>query len=143
MSSSTTQASNSRSSLSKAANRVSAPKADTGDGLNLVVLVGSVFRPPEFRQLKDGRSVTSFDLKTKGPERYETVRVSWFDAPALALDYSEDDGLAVVGRVRRFWYGGRQSITDVVADSVTPVRSVARVRRALGDAMAALQHVSP
>jgi len=111
--------------------------------LNVVVLVGSLSRPPQFRVLKDGRSVTNLDLRVQGIDGPETVRVSWFEAPAAALDYDEGDGFAVVGKVRRFWFSGRQSITDVVAERVTPIRLTGKVRRSLGDAMARLQEASP
>ena len=112
--------------------------------LNLVTVVGQLCRPPQYRVLKTGDSVVNFDLRVRrDDEPAEIVPVSWFSAPASAMEMNEGDIVTVVGRVRRYWFSGSRSNTDVIADRVVPARSPAKVRRALADAMAALQQVSP
>lgn len=100
--------------------------------LNLAVLVGTLTRPPRFKSFDSSRSITSLDIKVRRDEKTtDVVRVTWFDAPPSALELEEGETIAVCGRVRRFWFGGNQSVTDVVADKVIVGASAAKTRRAL------------
>src|SRR4051812_31856763 len=90
-----------------------------GDAINLAILVGTLTRPPRFKKYDSSPSITTLDVKVRRDEdTTDVVRVTWFDAPAEAQELEESDTVAVLGRVRRYWFGGNQSVTDVVADEV-------------------------
>lgn len=100
--------------------------------INLAVLIGTLTRPPRFKNFEESPSITSLDIKVRRDEKTtDVVRVTWFDAPASALELDEGDSIAVCGRVRRYWFGGNQSVTDVVAETVVIGATVAKTRRAL------------
>ncbi len=112
--------------------------------MNLVTLVGVLNRPPQWRVLKGGRNVTNLDVKVREPSGESGVLpVSWFAAPASALDLAEGDVVAVIGRMRRQWRGDKTNFIDVVAERVVPVKSPARVRKLLTEAMVTLQEAAP
>jgi single-strand DNA-binding protein len=67
-----------------------------------------------------------------GGRSAESVPVSWFDAPAGAVDLAPDAEVVVIGRVRRRFFrtgGVTQSRTEVVADHVVPARQAKRAAR--------------
>jgi single-strand DNA-binding protein len=104
--------------------------------MNVVILRGSLTRPPEERALPSGDRVVSYDVRTEpadGPG--ETVPV--VSAPPEAA-FEAGDEVVVTGRVRRRFYrtgGATQSRTEVVADVVVPASDGRRVRRAVDAAL--------
>ncbi len=137
---------------STAATRSTAPTsptaAPTGSGLaaNLVVLVGTLSRDPDTRELPPGSrlggQVVSFDLTTLDADgRAEAVPVACIDPPAAVAAHRAGEALVVTGRVRRRFFragGATQSRTEVVAEHVVPVRHTKRSRAALERALVAL-----
>jgi single-strand DNA-binding protein len=104
--------------------------------MNVVILRGSLTRPPEERALPSGDRVVSYDVRTEaadGPS--ETVPVV-SAAPEAAFEAGDE--VVVTGRVRRRFYrtgGATQSRTEVVADVVVPASDGRRVRRAVDAAL--------
>jgi single-strand DNA-binding protein len=112
--------------------------------MNVVVLHGSLSRPPEARELPSGDVLVSYEVTVPATEdrRAESVPVSWFEAPAGALDLEPDAEVVVVGRVRRRFFragGSTQSRTEVVAEQVVPARQVKRAQRAVLGALQQLE----
>ncbi len=111
---------------------------------NLLVLTGVVQSGPFVRPLKTGEHVVNFDVRVKSDvSRTDVLPISWFEAPASALEIRQGDEICVVGRMRRQWFAGKANFTDVVAHRVISPCTPARMRRALGEAMAALQAGAP
>jgi single-strand DNA-binding protein len=111
--------------------------------MNVVVLRGTVVRPPEIRELPSGDRLVSFDVRTAGPDgRAEAVPVSWADPPAADEEaLVEEAEVLVVGRVRRRFFragGATQSRTEVVAERVARPRQTRRGRAALEAAVEAI-----
>lgn len=124
--------------------------------VNLVVLQGHLSSVPKVRSLPSGSTLVQLEVTTPGvgsgaavgvPATACSVPVTWFDPPArsgLGPDTPVDTEVVVVGHVRRRWFragGVTQSRTEVVADTVVPVRrarAVARVRSRVVAAVAAL-----
>lgn len=112
---------------------------------NVVVLHGTIANEPDVRQLRDGRRVVQFDLRTvavDGDDRSESVTVplSWTDPReadrALVVVGAE---VVVAGTVRRrfFRVGGQiQSRTEVVVGRLVPTRR-RKSARSLVEAVAA------
>ncbi len=111
--------------------------------VNVVVIVGRLARPAERRELPSGDSLVSYEVTVEqAGSRAETVPVVWFSPPPAAADRDVNDQVVVVGRVRRRFFRARgitQSRTEVVADSVVPIRQKARVRTALENARERLE----
>lgn len=103
---------------------------------NIAVVVGTVVRDPEPRELADGTSVVELDVKvvTEGAPS-ATVPVSWVGDPAATPRVGTE--VVVVGVVRRRFYragGATVSRTDVLADAVIPSSSAKRAAAALAAA---------
>lgn len=100
--------------------------------MNLVLLSGTLSRPPEARVLPSGDQLLSFELTIRDEgQPTATVPVSWPDPPAAAW---LEPGVPVVvtGRVRRRFFragGLTQSRTEVVAERVAPHRQPVRARK--------------
>ena len=113
---------------------------------NIVVLIGRLTRPVQLRQLPSGDVLAEYQLTVLRPgQKAESVPVVLEKPPASATDYGVDLEIVVVGRVRRrfFTTGGRtESRTEVVADSVLPVRQVKKVRTALASVCAQIEEVA-
>jgi single-strand DNA-binding protein len=109
-------------------------------GTNACLLVGTLAHPPELRALPGGTSVLALDVRIQPPGGpVESAPVTWAGAPPAALDWAAGEAVVVVGRVRRRFFragGATQSRTEVVADSVVPLRQRVRAARAL-DALTA------
>jgi single-strand DNA-binding protein len=104
--------------------------------MNIVVLQGVVSRPAEIRELADGTTLAMLDVATETASGRLVVPVAWEAPGAVPEDGSE---VVITGRVRRRFFragGVTQSRTEVVADAVVPVRSRARARRAVDEALA-------
>jgi len=110
--------------------------------LNLVVVIGSLAKESQARQLPSGLSLVNFDLLVARPDHGpETVPIALFDAPQRAPGWSAGQEMVVVGRVRRRFFrvsGTTQSRTEVVADQVLPVGQKDSVRLALASAASRL-----
>jgi single-strand DNA-binding protein len=107
------------------------------DEMNVVVLRGVVERPPEVRELADGTELATLDVRTEVATGRVTAPVAW-PPNGQALPQAGTE-VVVTGHVRRRFFragGGTQSRTEVVADAVVPVRSKARARRAIDEAVA-------
>lgn len=104
-------------------------------GTNLSILVGTLSRGPELRDLPSGDQILCLELTVRpSGAPAESVPVAWFGAPAAAAGWSAGDELLVVGRVRRRFFrvgGATQSRTEVVATVAVPTRRAAAARKAL------------
>jgi single-strand DNA-binding protein len=112
--------------------------------MNVVVLQGSLSRPPEARELPSGDLLVNYEVTVPAGEdrRAESVPVCWFDAPAGAVDLEPESEVVVVGRVRRRFFragGSTQSRTEVVAQQVVPARQTKRAKRAVLGALQLLE----
>lgn len=107
--------------------------------MNVVILRGTLSRPPSPRSLPSGDRLVTLEVTTRPPEgRAESVPVSWAGAPDRVLRLEEGDAVVVTGRVRRRFFragGATASRTEVVADAVWPAHHRARVTRAVDRAL--------
>src|SRR5215471_11604386 len=89
--------------------------------MNIVVLQGTLSRPPEIRSTPKG-DVVSYEVTTLGGEGPAvTAPVAWFEPPKAAYGLDQGDSVTVVGQVRRRFFrsgGSTQSRTEVVAELV-------------------------
>lgn len=109
--------------------------------MNIVVLRGSLSRPPVTRELPSGDLLVTYEVTVRSAEgeRAETVPVTLFDAKAGAADLAVEEEVVVCGRVRRRFFragGATQSRVEVVASVVVPARQAKRAQRAVRDACA-------
>lgn len=121
---------------------MSIPAPGSLAGTNLSILVGSLNRPPELRALPSGDQLVALDVTVHPPGApSESVPVAWPSAPAAAAGWQPGEEVLVVGRVRRRFFrsgGVTQSRTEVVASVAVPTRRAAQVRRAVRNALAAI-----
>ena len=107
--------------------------------MNVVLLLGTLSRDPETRELPSGDLLLSFDLTTRvGTEPADSAPVVWFEPPDSAPPLAAGDLVVVVGRVRRRFFragGTTQSRTEVVATRVVPARRRAQVNKAIDEAV--------
>lgn len=113
-------------------------------GTNLSIIVGTLSREPEVRDLASGDQVLALELTCR-PDGApaESVPIAWFGAPTGAGAWSPGEEL-VVGRVRRRFFragGSTQSRTEVVASAAVPTRRVASAGKALRAALGELEAV--
>ena len=111
-------------------------------GMNVVVVRGSLTRPPEERVLANGDRQVGLEVTVR-PEggKAESVPVVWADPPASVLSWEPPAEVVVVGRVRRRFFragGSTQSRTEVVAETVVPARQAKKAAAAIDRAMEAL-----
>jgi single-strand DNA-binding protein len=104
-------------------------------GTNLSVVVGTLSRPAERRELPSGDHVVALEVTVR-PEGLpaESVPVSWAGAPVAAGRWSTGEEVLVVGRVRRRFFragGATQSRTEVAATLAVPTRRAAAAAKAL------------
>ena len=98
-------------------------------GINLVILVGEVTSPVVSRSLASGDTASSFDIATVTEAGRVSVPVSVAGECDIAAVGAE---LCVVGYVRRRFFrsgAGVTSRTEVVAESVVPMRRRAQARK--------------
>lgn len=116
--------------------------ADASPDRNVVILRGTLSRPPERRCLPSGDSLVAYEVTTRTADGLtSTVPVACLrsDAP---VDLDTGSPVVVTGVVRRRYFrtgGGTQSRTEVVAEAVVPARQAARARRAVTRALAAAE----
>jgi len=116
--------------------------------MNITVLWGTLSSDPIARDLPSGDSLISYEVTTPAPDggRADTVPVVWFDPPSRLPALGAGDEVVVSGRVRRRFFrpsgGPTVSRPEVVADSVLPGRSRARVGRLLERRIAELADAS-
>lgn len=109
--------------------------------MNVTIVRGRLSRAPEPRDLPSGDHLVAYEVTVDQPgSRAESVPVVWHDPPAAALALDAGDEVLVVGRVRRRFFrvtgGSTQSRTEVLAETVLPVRQAKRCRTALDKAVA-------
>jgi single-stranded DNA-binding protein len=111
---------------------MSAIAVDEIDNINIVVLVGEVTSPPVSRELSSGTVVSMFDIATVTSSGRVSVPVSLEGETEIAVVGAQ---VCVVGLVRRRFFRSGASVasrTEVVAQSVIPMRRRAQVRKAVG-----------
>jgi hypothetical protein len=111
---------------------MSAIAVDEIDNINIVVLVGEVTSPPVSRELPSGAVVSTFDIATVTTSGRVSVPVSLEGETETAVVGAE---VCIVGIVRRRFFRSGASVasrTEVVAQSVIPMRRRAQVRKAVG-----------
>ncbi len=113
---------------------------------NVVVLIGRLARPAQFRQLPSGDVLVEYQLTVPRPgQKAESVPVVWEKPPPSASDHDTDAELLVVGRVRRRFFragASTQSRTEVVAEAVVPTRQAKKAKAALAAACARIEDSS-
>ena len=111
---------------------MSAIAVDEIDNINIVVLVGEVTSPPVSRELPSGAVVSTFDIATVTRSGRVSVPVSLEGETEVAVVGAE---VCVVGLVRRRFFRSGATVasrTEVLAQSVIPMRRRAQVRKAVG-----------
>lgn len=110
--------------------------------MNVVILHGTLSRPPTARELPSGDHLTAFEVTTRPTAgAAESVPVTWLGAPARIQALPAGAEVVVTGRVRRRFFragGATASRTEVVAAAVIPAAQRTKVAKALDQAMAAL-----
>jgi single-strand DNA-binding protein len=112
--------------------------------MNLVVLRGSLSRPPEVRELRSGDVLVTYEVTTPATDTTPatSVPVAWFSPAPGAADMTDGTEVVVVGQVRRRFFqagGGLQSRTEVVADRVLRASRAKAAERAVLDALVACE----
>lgn len=106
--------------------------------LNLVVVIGTLGKPPQVRSLPSGFGLASFDLQVARSETaFELVPVAFFDPSEGVSALEAGEQVLVVGRVRRRFFrvgGSTQSRTEVVAERVVALSRAEEAKAALGHA---------
>jgi len=114
--------------------------------MNIVVLQGTLSRPPEIRSTPDG-DVISYEVTTRPDEGPAlTAPVAWFEPPKAGYELEQGDAVTVVGQVRRRFFrsgGSTQSRTEVVAELVVPNRRRKQVVTAFERVCAELDGAAP
>ncbi len=110
---------------------------------NVAFVRGVVRAEPVTRELPAGGVVAQFDLSVRTGSSTCSVPVAWADPSAAALAGVRDGTeLLVVGSVQRRFFrvgGATQSRTEVVAESVIPVRRHKQVAAAIDAVIDALR----
>jgi single-stranded DNA-binding protein len=114
---------------------------------NVTILVGTLTRAPERRELPSGATVLGLEVQVRAGDRpAETVNVAWPDAPVAAEGWLLGEQVLVTGRTRRRFFrilGRTESRTEVVAAAVLPTRRAKAARTALeaaaGEVLALLE----
>ncbi len=114
--------------------------------MNIVVLQGTLSRPPEIRSTPNG-DVISYEVTTRPEEGPAvTAPVAWFEPPKAAYALEQGDSVTVVGQVRRRFFrsgGSTQSRTEVVAELVVSTRRKAQIATAFERVFAELEEAAP
>jgi single-stranded DNA-binding protein len=115
--------------------------------MNIVVLQGTLSRPPEIRSTSSG-DVISYEVTTRPAEGgpAATAPVAWSQPPKAAYTLEQGDSVTVVGHVRRrFFRSGEstQSRTEVVADLVVSTRRKAQLATVFERVLAELETAAP
>jgi single-strand DNA-binding protein len=109
--------------------------------MNVVILRGTLSRPPETRATRSGDVLVAYEVTVAGRDggSATSVPVVWFSPAAGAADLEPDTEVVVVGSVRRRFFrigGATQSRTEVVAERVIPARRVKAAQRAVAEVLA-------
>jgi single-strand DNA-binding protein len=111
------------------------PTTEPALGANLTILVGTLHRAPERRELPSGESVLGLEVSVRPDQgALETVPVAWYDAPTAAELWAPGEQVLVSGRTRRRFFrvgGTTQSRTEVVAAVAVLTRRARAARSAL------------
>ncbi|MEZ5178919.1 MAG: hypothetical protein R2746_11790 [Acidimicrobiales bacterium] len=107
--------------------------------INVVVLEGSLSRPPAVRSLPSGDQIVTYEVTVRGQDQpAESVPVAWINPPARR-GAPPGEVVVVVGRVRRRFFrtpAGTGSRTEVLAEAVIPARQRKRAQAATESAVA-------
>jgi single-strand DNA-binding protein len=111
--------------------------------MNIAVVQGHLSSAPSERALPSGDRIVTLEVSVRrAGERADTVPVAWPKPPPNAVDLEPGTRVMVLGRVRRRFFragGFTQSRTEVVADSVVPLRHPKKVAALLAKAAARLE----
>ena len=113
--------------------------------MNVVVLVGTVTREPEVRELPSGGRVWQCDVSTVTPSGTTSVPLAWFD-PGPAVRVALGHEVVVSGTVRRRFFrvgGTTQSRTEVVVEKLVRRSSARAVERLVAAALQRLGVLDP
>jgi single-strand DNA-binding protein len=106
--------------------------------MNVVILEGSLSRPPAVRELPSGDRLVAYEVTVRAEDQpAESVPVVWLEPPARAAELDTGELVVVVGRVRRRFFrtpAGTGSRTEVVAEAVVPARHRTRALAASASA---------
>lgn len=113
--------------MAKRTSGAKAPTREVLDGHNRVDLRGQVTGDPHLREFESGSQLITFNVRAPGTDgRSTSVPVSVWDPKAAVRRVASGDVVVVTGSVvRRFWAdsgGGRRSVVEVVAETVTRER---------------------
>jgi single-strand DNA-binding protein len=107
--------------------------------MNVAVLQGHLSSAPNERFLPTGERVVTLEVSIRRVgDRADTVPVAWMKAPANATELAPGTGVVVLGRVRRRFFragGFTQSRTEVVSETVVPIRQSKKVAKLLAEAV--------
>ena len=114
--------------------------------MNIVVLQGTLSRPPEIRSTSSGDVIT-YEVTTRPDEGpAATAPVAWSQPPKGAYSFSEGDSVTVVGQVRRRFFrsgGSTQSRTEVIADLVASTRQRKRIATEIDRVLTEIESAAP
>lgn len=114
--------------------------------LNLVVVIGSLGKPPLVRELPSGMVLGSFDVQVPRTDLgFDIVPIAIFDPPQEVCAFCAGQDVLAVGRVRRRFFrvgGSTQSRTEVVAERVVALTNSGYVAQALSETRQALAELA-
>jgi single-strand DNA-binding protein len=107
--------------------------------MNVSVVKGHLSRTPQERTLPSGDRIVTLEVSVRrAEEATESVPVAWPNPPRNAAELAPGTQVLVLGRIRRRFFragGFTQSRTELVAESVVPVRQPKRVEGLLATAV--------
>lgn len=113
--------------------------------MNVVVLRGTLTRPPESRVLASGQSIVGFEVKTASSEvGTQVAPVVWENPPPSAATMVVGCEVVVAGTIRRRFFragGATSSRTEVLASAVIPSRRVKAAQRLVEEALAEVEGI--
>jgi single-strand DNA-binding protein len=123
------------------------PSTDTDvaadrDGVNVVVVRGTVSSPPDVRVLPSEAVLAQLQISTRLEAETLSMPVAVWNPAGWVESLEPGDEVVVVGRVRRRFFragGAGESRVEVEAEVVAPARDRRRVQAALRRATAALE----
>ena len=118
------------------------PVSDVRDGVNVVVVRGTVSSPPDVRVLPSKTVLVQLQVTTRLPAETLSMPVSCWNPAGWVEALEPGDEIVVAGRVRRRFFragGATASRVELEADVVARATDRRRVQAALRRANAALE----